>query len=748
MTSPALTAPSTARLTGLHLTGTTEAGPLLVAGVGLEADPGGLSVLDGTLRRARTWAWDEIDGLSADRTAVGPDGRDRQLLEVTVAGRTHGFMVPVAELSVFLAALETADWLWPSQLDPLLPGASPPPDPAPTGSVPHPATGPRHARQTARRRAGRHARGRPRRLARPVPILSLVVAVVAVAGGAGAVTLAASPGSALASHQKIHHHAPTGLGATGMGHVADALASQTPAVLNLPAATAPPEPAPPSLADAPSLSAHEIFGYAPYWTLAKAAQFNVADLSTLAYFSLDVNADGTIAHSGSGWVGYQSQALTDLITRSHQAGDRVVLTASCFDQGALNELAANPQAGTKLGGELVALLEAKNLDGVNIDFEGKGPGDQAGLDRLMAQLSATVHLADRHWQVTMATYASSAGDPTGFYDIAGLAGSVDAFFVMAYDMNDPAAPSPTAGLSGGPGFTDDMAAQEYTALVPPTKVVLGVPYYGYDWPTAGPGLGDPATGGPTPLSYSVIAGAGNPVYWDPTSQTAWTSYQIGTQWHQTWFDNPTSLTLKADLASSYGLRGLGIWALGMDGNNPAMLGALLGHAPATKELGGGPGPTATTSSTTSSSTTTSVPSAPTYRGTWQGQLVGLRPVRSTDLPGTIGEPDGQLTGFTTDDPAATCLETAAELPVSPLVGDPGVEVVTASQPADCLSGIWEIVPLETSTTTTSSTTTTTTTTGSSSTTTTPDPTTTSTSVTTTPSQHQVQPGSSSRRARQ
>ena len=150
-------------------------------------------------------------------------------------------------------------------------------------------------------------------------------------------------------------------------------------------------------------------------------------------------------------------------------------------------------------------MAAKNLDGVNIDFEGKGSKDQAGLDTLMAAVSSAVHQADPHWQVTMDTYASSAGDPSGFYDIRGLAPSVDAFFVMAYDMNNRSTPSATAPLTGA-GFTDLDAVQQYAAAVPPSKVILGVPYYGYDWPTGGPGLGDPATGPPTPLGYSADRG--------------------------------------------------------------------------------------------------------------------------------------------------------------------------------------------------------------------------------------------------
>jgi hypothetical protein len=89
---------------------------------------------------------------------------------------------------------------------------------------------------------------------------------------------------------------------------------------NLPAATSTPDPDPPTLASSAPLASHEIFGYAPYWTLPESSGFDVQELTTLAYFSVDANPDGTLDESGSGWNGYESQDLVNLVTRSHAAG--------------------------------------------------------------------------------------------------------------------------------------------------------------------------------------------------------------------------------------------------------------------------------------------------------------------------------------------------------------------------------------------------------------------------------------------
>ena len=90
------------------------------------------------------------------------------------------------------------------------------------------------------------------------------------------------------------------------------------------------------------------------------------------------------------------------------------------------------------------------------------------------------------------------------------------------------------------------------------------------------------------MSYATIAAANHPTYWDPGSDTPWTTYQVGTQWHKTYYDDPTSMALKAQLANFFHIAGVGIWALGMDGNDPAMLAALTGNAPVTKDTLTGP----------------------------------------------------------------------------------------------------------------------------------------------------------------
>ncbi|HVB90672.1 MAG TPA: glycosyl hydrolase family 18 protein [Acidimicrobiales bacterium] len=503
--------------------------------------------------------------------------------------------------------------------------------------------------------------------------------------------------------------------------------------VDLPAATAAPVAAPAALVSAPPLAGRENFAFAPYWTLAQSGSFSLVGLSTLAYFSIGVNADGTLDRSGAGWNGYQSQALTDLITRAHAAGERVVLTVNDFDQGSLDSLTASPAAPSTLATALIPLLRAKSLDGVNFDLEGAGSKDQTGLTNLIASVSGALRAADPHWQITMDTYASSAGDPTGFYNIPALAPSVDAFFVMAYELNLEAAPTAGSPLTSTM-FSDLTTLQQYTAVVPPGKVLLGTPFFGIDWPTSNGTLQAQATGGAADIAVAQVQGSDEPQYWDPITETGWTSYQVGSQWHESYFENLYGLHAVAQLVSHFGVRGVGIWALGMEDNGAQMILAMDGFGPAggpggtgptsTSESPGAPsgapgatassnGSTTTTSTTrpaastttsttrptagttsttrptasTTTSTTRPAPStttttAPAITATYAGAVKSLTPVG----PGGVDtlNPAGSVTNFQSTNPAYACLD-GKSLAVYDYGILSGKYVAVAQAPTDCLT---------------------------------------------------------------
>jgi hypothetical protein len=478
--------------------------------------------------------------------------------------------------------------------------------------------------------------------------------------------------------------------ATPVGDIGNAIGTLGAKTVDLPAATQAPTAAPAALVSAPPLAAREDFAFAPYWTLPQSGTFDLTGLSTLAYFSLGVNPNGTIAESGPGWNGYQSQALSSLITRAHAAGERVVLTVNDFGQSSLDSLTSMPSAPATLSAALIPLLQAKSLDGVNFDFEGAGSGDQAGLTNLIASVSGALRAADPHWQVTMDTYASSAGDPGGFYNIPALAQSVDAFFVMAYELNLGAASTAASPLTSGQ-FSDATTLAQYTAVVPASKVIIGAPFFGINWPTDNGTMAATATGGATDIADSQVQSSSEPQYWDPITQTGWTSYQVGNQWYESYFEDPYGLYQEAQLAAKDGVRGVGIWALGMEDNDQSMIFALDNIAPA-----GGPGSTGPTS--TSSSPATAGSPTPTAVALPAGGTTTTNATTSPSTPGgSSGSPSGSGGSATTTSaaPAATTTTTSAPLSTTAIFKGATVTLTPVNQgDVDTLSNEGSVTSFE------------------------------------------------------
>src|SRR5258708_5316696 len=118
----------------------------------------------------------------------------------------------------------------------------------------------------------------------------------------------------------------------------------------------------------------EVFGFALASSLSDPTvgypSWDFSLLSTVAFFGLHINDDGTIA-SDSGLTEWNSADLTNLLSAAHAHGSKVVLTIikQDFVAGTPDMCAALANRATVVS-QTVAQVSAKAVDGVNIDFEG------------------------------------------------------------------------------------------------------------------------------------------------------------------------------------------------------------------------------------------------------------------------------------------------------------------------------------------------------------------------------------------
>ncbi|MGH9302926.1 MAG: glycosyl hydrolase family 18 protein, partial [Acidimicrobiales bacterium] len=131
----------------------------------------------------------------------------------------------------------------------------------------------------------------------------------------------------------------------------------------------------------------------------------------------------------------------------------------------------------------------------------------------------------------------------------------------------------------GADLSDVSVVSSYAAGGFAAKSILGVPFYGYDFPASRGRPPAVTAGTPFAVTYDSIVAAGHAQLWDPVTDTAFSSFRRGRTWHQTWFDDPVSIALKTALASRYGFLGVGAWEIGMATSEPSMTAALAGGAP-------------------------------------------------------------------------------------------------------------------------------------------------------------------------
>ena len=339
------------------------------------------------------------------------------------------------------------------------------------------------------------------------------------------------------------------------------------------ASTAPPDP--------------EILGFVQSGEVASGAwvsDFHFNQLSTIAYFAVNLNADGTLVTSDSGYTTWWSSQVTNLINAAHVAGDRVVLTVKAFNDSLIASVTGTEQARQTLITGIVNQVVTRPADGVNVDFEGVSSSLSANFTTFISELQNALNArAVGRSYLTVDTYAS-AGLGGTMYDLSSLWHHVDALDLMGYGF-EPCNPGDTGPSSpmGGCWYNVTRAVSDYMTRfgVPANELLLGVPYYGYKWNvSSATGTGqDHATSGGTADTYSAVLSDFScalqlHTYWDNTFQGPWASWYSPLtadpcggnhgSYRELYYDNPQSLGLKYDLVNSRSLRGIAIWALGYD----------------------------------------------------------------------------------------------------------------------------------------------------------------------------------------
>lgn len=250
--------------------------------------------------------------------------------------------------------------------------------------------------------------------------------------------------------------------------------------------------------------------------------------------------------------------------------------------GGMAAVLRDPERRARHVATIATMARNGNWDGVDLDYEQFAFADDRDTwadtspawIAFVTELAALLHAQDRTLTVSVPpVYEPGRSDAAGYwvYDHAAMAQVVDRIRIMAYDFST-ANPGPIAPLDWVQRVID--GAVEVTGR--PERIVLGIPLYGYNWPTGSNGI-CPATAqgrvGVTARSvHDLIERRGlNPVYDTTTGEWA-AVYDVElTDGIQTcvqarrvhWVDGEGAAA-RIRLAQQAGVAGVALWALGYD----------------------------------------------------------------------------------------------------------------------------------------------------------------------------------------
>ena len=309
---------------------------------------------------------------------------------------------------------------------------------------------------------------------------------------------------------------------------------------------------------------HEMFGYHPYWMGTAWQNYNYSLISTIAFFSAEATATGGL-NNLHGWP------VTGLINTAHANGVDVVLCVTLFSNSDLVTLLSNATYRQNLIDNLLTQVQAGNADGVNVDFESFPVSQKQNMVQFITNLTNTFHNEIPGSQVTLATPAVDWNDG---WDYNALATISDGLFIMGYDYyySGSSSTGPNAPLTGN-GYTVSWTVNDYLNKTnnQADKLIIGCPYFGFEWPATSSSAGASTTGTGSAKFYAEMEGNALSYgkLWHESSQTPWYRYQ-NPNWIQGWYDDSLSLSLKYDFAINNDLLGVGVWAMGYDGSNPEL----------------------------------------------------------------------------------------------------------------------------------------------------------------------------------
>lgn len=252
------------------------------------------------------------------------------------------------------------------------------------------------------------------------------------------------------------------------------------------------------------------------------------------------------------------------IVKAHGVEPLMVLTPMDAEGRFSNELASqvlnNPAARERLTNNIIAEMERKGYYGVDFDFEFVNRSDRDLYTTLIADTAAKANPLG--FIVTAALAPKVSADQPGLlyggHDYAGIGSVANLVMLMTYEWGYTYGPPMAVAPIDGVRRVLDYAVTE----IPRSKILMGIPNYGYDWTLPFVRGESKAENISNPEALARAERVGATIQYDEKAQSPYYEYtdEQGRQ-HIVWFEDARSMRAKLELVNEYGLAGVGFWTI-------------------------------------------------------------------------------------------------------------------------------------------------------------------------------------------
>lgn len=230
-----------------------------------------------------------------------------------------------------------------------------------------------------------------------------------------------------------------------------------------------------------------------------------------------------------------------------------------FSNYLITQIVNNPTAQATLIEQLLDTIRQKGFQGLDIDFEYILPQDRIAFADFVRNVRQAVN--ELGYPVSVALAPKISDDQPGLLyegkDFALLGAAANSALLMTYEWGYTYGPP----MAVAPLHKVRQVVEYAVTRIPPQKLSLGIPNYGYDWtlPYVRGESKARTIGNIEAVQLAIAHDA--VIQFDPLAQSPFFHYQENGREHEVWFEDIRSMQQKFNLVLEFQLRGVGYWQI-------------------------------------------------------------------------------------------------------------------------------------------------------------------------------------------